>query len=76
MTVKQWVSPNDAIADALFDAGDRVEALMETGETLQIFFGDLTSDDEDHWMGFYNDDGQEILMQEIRSVRSPQTTAV
>lgn len=68
MTDKKWYGPDDAIADGLLDPGSRVEALMETGETIQIFFGDLTSDDSDHWLGFYNEDGEEVLLQDIRLV--------
>lgn len=70
MTTGKWFSPDDVIADALFDAGDRFEAQMKNGETVQLIYGDLTSDGTDNWMGFYNDDGEEVFVDDINLVSS------
>lgn len=68
MSERKWFGPDDAIADRLLDEGERVDAQMENGETRQIFFGYLTDDDGGDWLGFYNEDGEEVLLQDIRLV--------
>jgi hypothetical protein len=66
-----WFDPIDVIADSLFEPGEAVLALMENGETISLFYGHLSSseDDLDCWMGFYNEDGEEVFKQDIKSVR-------
>lgn len=66
----EWFSPDDVIADALFERGEACKAVLKNGDEVDLFFGELTMDDEgDIWTGFYDDDGEEVLRWDIERVR-------
>jgi len=74
-----WFDPIDVIADTLFDEGDAVLALLENGDTVSLFYGQLSDGEDDDWtwMGFYNEDGEEVFNADIKSVRlKPESPAV
>lgn len=71
-----WHSPDDAIAEGFFEADEPVVAVLEDGTTAALTYGHLSSpdDDDDLWMGFYDGDGMEVRIQNIKSVRAAHPT--
>lgn len=68
-----WHDPAEAVAEGIFDIEERVIALLETGETVELEFTWLAYEGDelcDAWTGFAVPDGDEILNSDIKSVRA------
>lgn len=66
----QWISPDDAIADRLFEIDQEVEAECKDGITRRIYFGFVSDEDGGDWTSFYDGDGLEVFNDDIKRVRA------